>query len=283
MPALARTLVALGLCQMSGAQIITTVAGTNWFFPNPPIRAVNAPLGSVTAAAVDANGNLYVADSGNDVVMRIAVDGTLTVVAGNGIRGFSGDGGVATDASLSLEFSACVAVDAAGSLYVADGYRVRKVSGGIITTVAGDGSTTSSGDGGLATSAGISVPRGVAVDFAGNLYIAEFDGSRIRRVSGGIITTFAGNGIKGFSGDGGPATKAELCQPSGLAIDAAGHLFVADRCNFRVREISGGIITTVAGDGTLGFSGDGGPSNGRADVPAELCGRGFSRQPFHCR
>jgi hypothetical protein len=178
------------------AQIITTVAaGAAFTFPNPPLRAINAPLGQISGLAVDGRGNVYVADPGNSIIERFIPGGQMTVVAGNGIPGFSGDGGPATSASLNQPQG--VAVDLAGNIYIADlsNSRIRKVSGGTITTVAGGGT---SGDGGLATSASLNSPVAVAVDSAGNIYIADAAGNRIREVSAGIITTVAGNGVAGF-------------------------------------------------------------------------------------
>ena len=309
-------------CSAQG--IITTVAGSTWIFRGDGGPAVNAPLGGVAGVAVDSAGNVFAADSGNCLVVKVSPAGTLKVVAGNGVQGFSGDGGPATAASLG--YPSGVAVDAAGNIYVADtsNYRIRKVSpAGVITTVAGNGDYGFSGDGGPATGAslrnpgGVAVdaagniyvadtynhrirkvgpaaiittvggsgatgaigggfsgdngpataaslyyPEGVAVDAAGNIYVADYGNKRIRKVSPvGIITTVAGNGIEGFSGDGGPATAASLHSPQGVALDAAGNVYVADTSNYRIRKVSpAGIITTVAGNGTRGFSGDGGPA-----------------------
>jgi sugar lactone lactonase YvrE len=246
-------------CAGAPAQIITTVAGTDFVFPSTPLPAVNAPLGNIQGVAVDAQGNVYAADSGNNLVVRISPNGALTVVAGNGIGGFSGDGGPATSASLDGPYG--VAVDAAGNLYIADSWngRIRKVSGGTITTIAGNGTDGFSGDGGPASSASFSDPAGIAVDSAGNLYVADTYNHRIRKVSGGTITTVAGNGIESFSGDGGPATSASLDRPFGVAVDSAGNLYMADTFNSRIRKVSGGTITTVAGGGN-GALGDGGPA-----------------------
>jgi sugar lactone lactonase YvrE len=192
--------------------------------------------------------------------------GTITTVAGTGKAGFSGDGGPATEARLAFPFS--VAVDAAGNLFIADAdnNRVRKVSPkGLISTVAGIGQASFSGDGGPASKARLSFPTLMASDLEGNLFISEQNNQRVRKVSpDGLITTVAGTGKEGFSGDAGPATTALLKWPRGLAVDAAGNLFIVDHYNHRIRKVSPeGIITTVAGSGrdspTKGVSaGDGG-------------------------
>jgi uncharacterized protein (TIGR03437 family) len=242
------------------AQIITTVAGTNSSFPAGSLAAVNAPLGAVTGVAVDGAGNVFVVDSGDSLVFRISASGVINVVAGNGILGFSGDGGPATSASLSSP--SAVAVDSEGNLYIADtsNERIRKVSGGTITTVAGNGTFGFSGDGGPGVNASLDNPTGVAVDSAGNIYIADTANGRIRKVSGGMITTIAGNSTFGFSGDGGPAASASLNLPAAIAVDSAGNLYIADLANQRIRKVTNGTITTVAGNGNRGFSGDGGPA-----------------------
>ena len=190
-------------------------------------------------------------------------------MAGNGTQGFSGDDGPATSAQLNAPSG--VAVDPAGNLYIADygDNRIRKVSNGVITTVAGNGTSGNIGDNGPATGAQLNYPTGVAVDSAGNLYIADQYNHRIRKVSNGVITTVAGSGTAGFSGDNGPATSAQLYYPAGVAVDAAGNLYIADTWNSRVRKVSNGVITTVAGSGTEGFSGDNGPN-----TSAQLAGPG---------
>ncbi len=195
---------------------------------------------------------------------------TITTYAGDGAAAFSGDGGPAASAALNLPKG--MTVDASGSLYIADSqnFRVRRVTNGVITTVAGNGINAFSGDGGPAINASFSDIQAVAVDAQGNLYIADSDNRRVRKVTpAGIVTTIAGIGIEGYSGDGGPATAAMIGRPEGLAIDAAGNLYIADSTRQRVRKIdTSGIITTVAGNGVEGFSGDAGPAvNASLDFP----------------
>ena len=248
---------------------ITTVAGGgDGEFSGDGGPATEAGL-SPYGLAVDGAGNLYIADNligryadyGNSRVRRVDAEGTITTVAGTGDRGFSGDGGPATEAGLDPR---AVAVDGAGNLYIVDydNRRVRRVDAeGTITTVAGTGDRGFSGDGGPATEAGLD-PRAVAVDGAGNLYIADYVNHRVRRVDfAGTIATVAGTGAEGFGGDGGPATQAELAGPVGLALDGQGNLYIADGGNSRVRRVDAeGTITTVAGKGRHWFSGDGGPA-----------------------
>ena len=185
---------------------------------------------------------------------------SIYTTAGNGSPGFSGDPGAATSAQIDTVYG--VAVDTHGNTYVADSrnQRIRKIANGIITTVAGTGIEGSAGDGGAATSAQLSFPRAVAVDAAGNLYVADTGNCRIRKVnSAGVISTVAGNGTPGFAGDGGAATSAQLSYPAGLAIDSSGNLYVADSWNYRVRKIAtDGKIQTIAGNGSYGPFGDGG-------------------------
>jgi DNA-binding beta-propeller fold protein YncE len=217
--------------------------------------------------ALDGAGNLFIADSFNNRIRRIdAETGIITTVAGNGTKNFRGDGGPALAASLGSPSG--VAIDRLGNILIADinNSRVRLVDSvtGIITTIAGNGNQLFGGDGGPAINAGLT-PFGIAVDVTGNIFIADFLNSRIRRVDrSGIITTVAGNGNIGFSGDGGPATSANLTGPSDVALDAAGNIFIADAGNHRVRrvDIRTGIITTIAGSGIQGFSGDGGRATG---------------------
>jgi sugar lactone lactonase YvrE len=225
------------------------------------IPGTYASLRNPNSLAVDGKGNVFFADG--QVVLRLdATSSVLTLVAGNGTPGFSGDNGPATNAQLS--YPCGVAVDSAGNLYIAEyiNNRIRKVSNGVITTVAGNGTLGYSGDNGPATNAQLSYPYGVAVDAGGSLYIADQGNSRIRKVSNGVITTVVGNGTEGSSGDNGPATSAQLYSPLGVAVDSAGNLYIADFSNSRIRKVSNGVITTVAGNGTGGYSGDNGPATG---------------------
>jgi hypothetical protein len=274
---LANSIIAcLAQCQV---YIISTFAGGG--LP-VNVSATSAALAQVGGITVDSAGNVFFTsvNFGGDVVLRLDRQSSLlTQVAGNGSGGFSGDNGPATNAQ--LRGASALAVDSLGNLYIADAgnNRIRKVSGGVITTVAGGG--TEFGDGGPATSAQLFLPRGVAVDGAGNLYIAEY--ARIRKVSNGIITTVAGNGMSGFSGDGGSATSASIAAIS-VAVDFAGDIYIGgDYPDNRVRKISNGVIVTVAGDGTSGFSGDGGPAAVCSVERTHMRRCRFCCQPLHCR
>jgi trimeric autotransporter adhesin len=246
--------------------IITTVAGKGWSdYSGDGGPATSAGLKYPRGIALDASGNIYIADAGADRIRMVTKStGIITTVVGNGIRGYSGDGGPATSAS--LVYPSSVAFDASENMYilVSDCVRMVTKSTGIITTVAGDGTYGYKGDGGLATSAGLTGPYGITVDAPGNIYIADALSDRIRMVtkSTGIITTVAGNGIQGYAGDGGPATSAGLYYPNCVAVDASGNIYFSDGSNGRLRKVtkSTGIITTVAGTGTKGYSGDGGPA-----------------------
>ena len=194
--------------------------------------------------------------------------GIITTVAGNGVRGSSGDGGHATAAQLSGPRG--IALDLAGNIYIADtnDNRIRMVTGstGIITTIAGNGNSGYSGDNGTATAAQLNRPIGVAIDTAGNIYIADTNNNRIRMItiSTGYIATIAGDGIYGYSGDDGPATAAHFDFPFGITLDPTGNIYIADTYNNRIRmiTISTGVITLIAGNGNSGYSGE----NGSATV-----------------
>src|ERR1039457_717265 len=249
------TLIVCGslFAQTNATYTIFTLAGGG--LPDG-IVGTSASLGIVSGVAADSAGNVYIALQTSQAVLRLDAGGVLTRFAGTGVIGSSGDGGPATSARLSFQVS--IAADSLGNVYIADyiNHRIRKVSNGIITTIAGGGLTL--GDGGPATSAMLYVPSGVAVDSAGDLYVADSGNNRIRKVSNGIITTVAGTGSSGFSGDGGLATSAQIC-PVSVATDKTGNIYIAD-CSNRIREVSGGIITTIAGDGIAGDTGDGGPA-----------------------
>jgi sugar lactone lactonase YvrE len=265
------------------AGIITTVAGTGeQGFSGDGGLATSAELDSPAGVAVDASGNIYIADTHNHRIRKVS-GGTIATVAGNGTSGFSGDNGSATSAMLSNPTA--LAVDSSGNLYIADtdNHRIRKLSGTTITTVAGNGEQGFTGDGSAATSAAIDSPNGVAVDAAGAIYIGDTHNQRVRVVStSGTISTLAGNGNKTFGGDNGPGTSASLARPRGLSVDAQGNIYVADSDNNRIRLIAntGTSIKTVAGNGSQGFAGDGGPAvNAILDTPrapAALSGGAFA-------
>lgn len=250
------------------AGVITTIAGTGH-----PFFGFSGDGGPATAAemifpsgtALDASGNLYIADSSNSRVRKVDSSGTITTVAGDGSASFSGDNGPALNAGIA---AASVAVDGKGNLFISGNNRIRRVDpSGTITTVAGNGTGGFAGDGGPATLAELNFPYGIVFDAAGNLYIAEIGNNRVRKVdTSGIITTVAGGGFAGFSGDGGPATSASLNEPFAVAVDSANNLYIADTFNNRARKVdTQGNITTVAGSSVEGFAGDNGPA-----VNAEL-------------
>jgi hypothetical protein len=299
------------------AQVISTTAGNGAYgFSGDTGPATAAQIDTVYGVAVDSHGYIYIADSRNNRVRKIA-NGAITTVAGTGVEGFSGDGSLAISAQLDTPHG--VAVDGAGNLYIADtgNCRIRVVNpAGFISTVAGDGTPNFSGDGGPALSAELSYPAGLATDPAGNLYVADSWNYRVREITtNGNIRTIAGNGSYGPFGDGAPATAASLGLiqslavdaagnvylsdsynhivrtfapggnistvvgggfgpavdggaaqaanlkfPKGIAADSHGNLFISDSLNYRVREVSNGVISTVAGNGTQGYSGDGAPA-----------------------
>ena len=243
---------------------ITTIAGNG----TPSLfgdggAATSAQVGNPYAVAVDAAGNEYIADNQNDVIRKIDVNGVITTVAGNGTNGYSGDQGPATSAQLNDPRG--VAVDANGNIYISDtgNQRIRTVDfvTGKISTIAGTGAAGYSGDGGAATSARIDSPRALAIDPSGSVYIADTGNNRVRKVMATTISTFAGTGTAGFSGDGGLAGAAQLSGPRGLVIKSNGNVVISDTGNNRVRQVApSGIITTMAGTGVGGPAGDGGPA-----------------------
>ena len=239
---------------------ITTLAGTGTCgYSGDGGPAISAQLCNPSRVAVSSSGLIVIADTNNHRIRQVDLSGNISTVAGMGTCGFNGDG-AATQHQLCFPFG--VTTDTAGNVYIADeiNYRIRKVDAtGNMTTIAGNGTCGYSGDGGSATSAELCDPTGVAADSAGNVYIADKDNQRIRKVSSGTISTVAGGvGVCSFGGDGGPATKAGLCNPFDVAVDGSGNIYIADSSNQRIREVNTtGTITTVAGDGTPGFQGDG--------------------------
>jgi trimeric autotransporter adhesin len=243
---------------------ISTIAGTGTGGFNGDLgQAIAAQLNNPTSTAIDAAGNVYIADQVNHRIRKVTVaTGVISTVAGTGAPGSLGDGGAATAAMLSSPRG--IAFDAAGNLYIADynNSRIRRVAAGtgIITTVAGSGLAAYGGDGGIATAAQLNYPTGVTLDAAGNLYIADQSNHRVRMVSAAtnVITTLAGNGTPGYNGDG-LGTGVSLNNPQDVAVDGAGNVYIADRDNHRVRKVTGGVVSTPAGTGTAGFAGENGP------------------------
>ena len=253
--------------RVTPAGIVSTVAGNGTYgATGDGGLAINASFSDVTDVALDAAGNLYIADASNHKIRKVTPGGIVTTVAGTGVQGSSGDRGLAINATLNRPIS--VALDAAGNLYICDSsnHNVRQVSlaSGIITTYAGNGTGLAySGEGGLATAASLNFPLGVVADKYGYVYIADSGNNSIRRVSpGGMIVTVAGSSKADFAGDGSPATGALLNIPSDVAVDSLGNLFIADSGNNRVRKIDGpsGIIGTIAGGASDGFAGDAAPA-----------------------
>jgi sugar lactone lactonase YvrE len=266
--------------QIAPSGIISTVVGNGTACASSTSScgdggsAFNAQLNTPTAVAFDTTGNMYIADTLNQKIRKVSASTSIvTTIAGTGVAGFGGDGGLATAAQ--LHNPEAVRVDGAGNVYFSDSRneRIRKIDifTGIISTIAGNGSAGFSGDGGPATNAQLNGPFGMALDSFGNIYIADDLNQRVRRVDAntGIISTVAGNGSQGYSGDGGPAVNATMNGPESVATDAAGNVYISDFSNHVIRllTINTGIITTIAGNGTGGFTGDGGQA-----VSAEMIG-----------
>ena len=256
---------------MNMQNIITTLAGTGiWGSSGDGGAATSAQLAGPYGVTVDISGNVYIADSMNNKIRMVTSTGFIATIAGTGEQGDSGDGGAATSAQFN--YPSGVSVDISGNLYIADqnNQKIRMVtSTGIITTIAGTGVYGSSGDGGAATSAQMAYPIGVSVDISGNVYIVDYNKIRIV-TSKGIITTFAGTGTRGSSGDGGAATSAQLYSPTGVSVDISGNVYIAVSWNHKIRMVnSTGIITTFAGTGAQGSSGNSN-GNGGAATSAQL-------------
>ena len=249
--------------------IITTIAGTgSKGFSGDGGPATSAKLRYPFSLYLDSAGNIYIVDTFNYRIRKVdAQTQIITTVAGNGDAKFRGDGGLATEASIMKSYD--VAVDKEGNLYIADTHShcIRKVDAatGIIDTVVGQGTNAGfSGDGGLATDALLNTPTGVSVDGSGNIYVADTKNDVVRKVDATtqIINTVAGNGIAGFSGDGGLASQAQLDYPEGLWVDSSGNLFIVDTDNCRIRMVDGttNIITTIAGTTFCGYNGNNQPA-----------------------
>lgn len=253
-----------GRAQVVAQYYITTLAGVGTAgLAGDGGAGDSAQLRNPAAVVEDSFGNLYIADTFNNRIRKLATDGTITTIAGSDTTTYSGDGGAATRAGLSHPSG--IALDRNGVLYIADTahHMVRKVSAeGVISRVAGTGAAGYKGDGGAATDANLNTPMGVAVDAAGNLYIADTLNHRIRRVTpDGKIATVAGNGAAAYYGDGGAATDASLNYPQAVTVDQAGNLYIGDTYNDRVRKVTpDGTIVTVAGNGAARYAGDGGPA-----------------------
>jgi uncharacterized protein (TIGR03437 family) len=247
-----------GFTPTAAAEQIVTIAGTGTDgSAGDGSQATAAEIGEISAMAVDTQGNLYIADTWNQRVRMVSTAGVISTVAGSGVIGDSGDGGAAKSASLLWPNG--VAVDANGNLYISTGSRVRKVSpDGTIAAFAGGTTPGYTGDGQAATGAQLSEPHGLAVDSAGNVYIADSGNFRIRMVGpNGVITSIAGTGQAGYAGDGGQARSAQIGYVHALALDSAGDLYFSDPYDHCVREVlASGAIATVAG-GAFGGGGDG--------------------------
>jgi hypothetical protein len=250
----------LGVRLAAGEAYLGTVAGNGTSgFAGDGGFALDAALNSPMGVAIDAQDNAYIADTNNHRIRKLtAATGLITTIAGTGTASSTGDGGQATAATVNAPAALALA---GGLLYIAErgGHRIRCIDlgTGVISTVAGSGVAGYLGDGGSATAARLNNPYGVAVGSTGDLFIADTTNHRIRKVSGGIITTVAGTGTAGLSGDGAAATAAQVNGPYGVTVTSAGDLLIADTGNSRVRQVTAGTITTIAGT-TYGFSGDGG-------------------------
>jgi sugar lactone lactonase YvrE len=249
---------------IAAGQTITTFAGNGTAGYSGDMGPANhAQINRVVGLATDSTGNIYMAEENSNVVRKVDTNGNITTIAGTSVSGFTGDGGPATQARLAGPTGVCAS--STGDVYVNDltNRRVRKITAatGIITTVARNGSAVSTGDGGPATSAGLFLPIRCAVDPSGNLFIVDQGAHVIRKVNtSGTIITYAGiNNTANFFGDGGPANQAAMNNPTAAFADTSGNLYVTDQSNHRIRKIdTSGTITTVAGNGSHTFAGDGG-------------------------
>ena len=252
------------------AQTINTFAGnakTGSGFLGDGGQAAAALFNNPAAVALDKAGNLFITDFHNNVVRKVSATGIITTIAGNHTVGYSGDGGPATAAQLNGPWG--IATDASGNVYISDkeNHAIRKInSAGIITTIAGNGKPGYSGDKGAATAALLNHPLGLAIDNSSNIYVADNSNTAVRKInSAGIITTFAGNHIAGYSGDGGPATAACFKNIRYVACDGNNNVFISDTWNSVIRKVNpAGIVSTIAGNYTMKYNGDGGPATAAA-------------------
>ncbi len=250
---------------IDSSDVITTIAGKGVAgYNGDGGLAINAKINYPVSVAADTLGNVYFADQSNRRIRKIDVNGIITTIAGTGIDGYNGENIVATAAQISSVYG--ISVDETGNIYFSDygNQRIRKIdkSTGLIHTIAGTGASGFSGDNGQAINAEINFPYGLYADGTGNVFFADLNNNRIRKINtSGIITTVAGSGMQGYNGDNINAVAANLFHPSGVKTDEAGNMFIADLYNHRIRKVdANGIITTIAGNGTLGYSGDGGSS-----------------------
>ena len=260
------TLLLLTLAPIrAGAQNITAFAGNHEYgFSGDNTSASGARLSTPSSVALDAAGNVFIADYNNHVIRKVNPEGIITTIAGTHVKGYTGDGGPATAAEIGYPWG--LVTDNQGNIYFSEPFYnvIRKINAaGTIITYAGIGFPGYSGDGGQAVNARVNHPIGLAIDHAGNLYFADNLNNVIRKISStGIISTIAGNHIKGFSCDGGPALAASLDNPRCIAIDDQGNIYFSDTWNYVVRKVNtAGKISTVAGNHIKGYSGDGGPAN----------------------
>jgi len=252
---------------LAGATLLL-VGGAAAQAPVNGVQATTVPLSLPGGLAYDSLGNLYIAATNDHVVRVVSPTGVINTFAGTGAQGFSGDGGAATSAQLDSPTG--IAVDASNNVYIADTHnnRIREVlaSTGVINTIAGTGVAGFAGDGAAATSALLNYPTAVAVDSAGNIYIADTNSHRIREIKSGTISTVAGDGEQFYSGDSGLATAAGLDSPNGVAVDSSFNIYIGDTHNQRVRLVTftTGIISTLAGTGVKTYTADGVAANSSA-------------------
>jgi hypothetical protein len=268
-------------------QVITTFAGNGIMgSPLEGASATSTSIGEPDGCAFDTYGNFYFTQVVPDRVFKISPSGSITSIAGTSSTGYNGDGIMATTAKLDIP--AGIAIDSANNIFIADGNnnRVRKVDAitGVITTIAGTGSAGFSGDGGPASAAVFNGVADICFDKRGNLYISDIGNHRLRKINPfGIVSTFAGTGVGGYTGDGGQATAAQIISINGIAIDKSGNLYLAQSNSGVVRKINPtGIISTIAGNGMVGPSGDEGPATAAALAPVRLAVDNFGDLYISC-